>query len=150
MSQVLLDSNLLCLLVVGGTEPSAIARHRRLSAFAEDDYQRLLGLLSGVDTILSCPHILAEASNLLRYSKDPLRRSYMRTLASLSEYIEEEWRPLREVSTREEYNRLGLTDAVIVALSESGADLLTVDLDLYLAVLAAGQKATNYNHLRDY
>jgi hypothetical protein len=50
---------------------------------------------------------------------------------------------------RDEFIRLGLTDSVLLELGRSGATLLTVDLDLYLAALDAGLNVINYNHLKE-
>jgi hypothetical protein len=50
---------------------------------------------------------------------------------------------------RPEYNRLGLTDAVLLTVSAEGATLLTDDLDLHLAALNAGLSSINFNELRD-
>jgi len=48
-----------------------------------------------------------------------------------------------------EYDQLGLTDAVLLTLSENKCTILTVDLDLYLAALRKRLTAINYNHVRD-
>ncbi len=46
------------------------------------------------------------------------------------------------------YPRLGLTDATLLAALEDH-DILTTDLDLYLAALHRGRKAINFTHLRE-
>jgi hypothetical protein len=50
---------------------------------------------------------------------------------------------------RTEYRRLGLADAALLCVADSGATILTDDVDLYLAAVRAGLKAINYNHIRE-
>jgi hypothetical protein len=57
--------------------------------------------------------------------------------------------PSKEAASRREFVRLGLTGAVLLRLAETGASLLTVRLDLFLAAQASGFDAVNYNHVRD-
>jgi len=47
------------------------------------------------------------------------------------------------------FQRLGLTDAVILSMELSSAPLLTVDLDLTLAAMHAGRETINYNWYRE-
>ena len=48
-----------------------------------------------------------------------------------------------------DYLRLGLTDAAILTVLSDQVALLTADLDLYLAALKRGHRATNLRHLKD-
>lgn len=55
----------------------------------------------------------------------------------------------RQAVARDEFLRIGLTDAAILEMATASHTLLTVDLDLYLTALNRGLKAENFNHLRD-
>jgi len=54
-----------------------------------------------------------------------------------------------DVISNDSFLHLGLTDAVLVRLTQEGAQLLTTDLGLHLAVLAAGQPSVNFNEIRN-
>ncbi len=70
-------------------------------------------------------------------------------LADLASKFAERWIPSIVATTRPEFRRLGLTDAVLLCLAESGSPLLTKDSSLYRAAIDAGYAATNFNHLID-
>jgi hypothetical protein len=53
----------------------------------------------------------------------------------------------RNATNRVEYLRLGLTDAALLTLSQTGGCLLTTDLDLDLAALGAGHASKNFFHM---
>ncbi len=46
-----------------------------------------------------------------------------------------------------EFLRLGLTDSVLLEISDNSRTILTADLDLYLSALDKGLKAVNFRHL---
>ncbi|MEZ5865688.1 MAG: hypothetical protein R3D25_17040 [Geminicoccaceae bacterium] len=67
LKAVLLDTNLLILLVIGAVDPRWIGRHKRSRAFVASDWRLLQDLIDN-KPILTTPHVLTEASNLLRKS----------------------------------------------------------------------------------
>jgi hypothetical protein len=56
--------------------------------------------------------------------------------------------PCTAALARPEFLRLGLTDAGILAAQRDDVGLVTADLDLYLASVAAGLDAINFTHER--
>jgi hypothetical protein len=63
---VLVDTNLLLLLFVGGYDRGLVERFPRTAdRFVSVDYDTLAGLLSGFRQIVTTPHILTETSNLI-------------------------------------------------------------------------------------
>lgn len=149
MKVVLLDSNLLVLLVIGVVNKRWIGRHKRSRAFEPSDWELLLDLINQ-RPVLTTPHILTEASNLLRSGglKGEAEEQLMAALATFFDNAREEHVPARDVSTNVVYLRLGLADAVIHSLARPDIELLTADFDLYRAALHKGQPVTNFNHYR--
>lgn len=149
--KVVLDTNLALLLVVGLTNPAYIAKHKRLAAYRQEDFWLLGTLLDSYAGIVFCPNVLSETSNLLRHVKEPIRGELSAEFASVvrAATVSETYVPSAGVVAHDAFHRLGLTDAVLLTLTESDSVLLTADLALYLAVLSAGRDAVNYNHVRD-
>jgi hypothetical protein len=146
----LLDANLLVLLVIGEVELQWIGKHKRSKAFVPSDWQLLWRLIDGAP-ISTTPHILTEASNLLRQG-GLWPAAHARLMGALADFIataEEVHVPARDVATTSIFLRLGLTDAAIHSLARLDVHLLTSDFELYDAALRLGQPVTNFNHYRD-
>lgn len=148
-SVVALDTNLAVLLAVGATDPDHIARHKRLRIYDKAAFHLLDALLGAADSLVWCPHVLAETSNLARYINDPIRTEVSRTLALLIEKHRECEVTSADAASHPAYVRLGLTDSVLLKLAETGATLVTDDLDLHLAAIRSGHASINFNELRD-
>ena len=65
---LLLDTNLLLLLFIGGKDTSLIKKAKTLAAYTEEDYELLQEFtsLNRFTGLLTTPHIIMEASNLLQ------------------------------------------------------------------------------------
>lgn len=149
MRTVLIDTNLLVLLVVGATSRNYIDKHKRLTAFIQEDYDVLLELISGVQAIRVTPNILTETSNLAAYINEPARSQVFQTFQRLVSSFLELYVPSAVAVGRWEFIRLGLTDAAVLEALTDQAVLLTTDLDLFLAAQATGALAINFNQVRD-
>lgn len=148
MPRLAVDANLVVLLVVGAVHRSWVGTHKRLSAYSPDDYDLLISIIGPFAPVVACPNVLTEASNLLRDSRD--RKALLpRALQLLVSELDKNYVSSAAAMTRGEYSRLGLTDAVLLHLADTGATLLTADLDLYLAASRAGYPVFNFNHIRD-
>ncbi|GGA40150.1 PIN domain-containing protein [Sphingomonas psychrolutea] len=147
--RVIIDTNLLCLLAVGRVGVDWIARHKRLQAYNALDYELLAQVLGGFTHWVTTPHILAETSNLIRQTSNPLASLASVSLAELILQSDELAVSGVTVVKIPEYVRLGVTDAAILALLADGCSLVSVDFDLYIASVAAGHSAINFNHLRE-
>lgn len=149
MSVVLIDTNLLVLLVVGGVSREYIARHKRLAEFIADDYDVLVQVLSNFTSLLVTPNTLTETSNLAAHISEPAKGQVLAALHELITRATESYVPSQEASSRKEFIRLGLTDASILQLCINQVTLLTTDLDLWMAAMRGGVTAINFNHFRD-
>ncbi len=144
-----IDAQLLVLLVVGLASPEFIGKHRRLNAYTSDDFDLLRDLIARHTVVVVTPNALTEASNLLGYSNDPIKSQLFETLKALVGSVREEYIESRLACDRDEFVRLGLSDAAFLSTDKDECTLVTADLDLYLAALAGGHEAINFNHLRD-
>lgn len=148
MRSLLVDANLLVLLVVGLANEGWIRSHKALSAYDRRDFQALKTFMGFFDTLCVTPNTLTECSNLGRQIGGQAKRGISLTLGALIRTATERHLGSIEVCEGEDYARLGLTDAVLLALMNEKMTLLTADLDLYLAACAIDpERAFNFNHL---
>ena len=144
-----IDANLLVLLVVGSVGRDLIAKHRRLREYTAEDYEILVDVLGPVDRVLVTPNTLTETSNLLAQHADPERSRFFDRLRVFIQETEEVVIASIQASSHSAFGRLGLTDAALLQVATKETPLVTVDLDLYLAVLEKGEDAAvNFTHLR--
>lgn len=146
---LVIDANLCVLWVLGTLDPRLVGSHKGLKEYESRDFEALIEIVARAPRVMLCPHVLTETSNLARRI-DRSRREQVSIIIQLfvsrfGEAPAESGPSMR----RAEYRRLGLTDAVLLELSSGNANLLTADLDLYLAAAQAGYRAVNFNHLRD-
>lgn len=149
MRSVLLDTNLLCLLVIGRVGEEQIERHKRLSRYDRAAFALLKETLNQFDQLVLCPHVLAECSNLVRQPDQSLQLAAANELAVIIGITKEQHLPAVTAVADKDYRRLGLTDAVLLQLATPGYILLSDDLDLYLVASRRGIMAVNFNHLRE-
>jgi len=151
VSSVAVDSNLLLLFVVGSASRDYIAKHKRLRAYTETDFDLLVEQLSFVSAVLLTPNTLTETSNLIDHIGEPARSHIYQTLNALLSLPESEERyvPSKRATSLPELPRSGLTDCALLNLCAEGVPLITADLQLFFAAVGRGAKALNFNHLRD-
>jgi hypothetical protein len=145
---VLLDTQLLVLLVVGETDPSMIEKHRALKAYTEEDYILLQCELGENFKLVLLPYIVAETSNWLRQRGKPDQVDLMISLANMISQHEEFYVPSTTLVSHSYYVDLGIADAAILQHCAEGYEILTADLDLYVAAGVLSIKATNFTHRR--
>jgi hypothetical protein len=149
MRRVILDTNVLLLFVIGRTDRSMIASHKRARQFTSGDYDTLVTALRRrrVQTIITTPHILSECSNLLRYTTDPAKARLSDHFAEIIDDVLEIHNPSSNSILHRAYRSLGLTDAGILSTLDRTMELITADFDLYAAALHEGHSAENFNHI---
>ena len=147
--KILLDSNLTVLLAVGLTDKSYISKHKRLSAYDENDFDIVIALLSESKGIVFSPNVLSEVSNFLRQTKDPIKTEISNTFIKIISGASEIFVESRDASLDQHFLRLGLTDAVMLMLANTESVLFTADAGLYIAALERGHEAINYFHLKE-
>lgn len=150
MPLVLVDTNLLLVLMVGRADRSYLAAHKRTRDYDSADVDVLEALVGAYDGIATAPHVLSEASNLLRQIGNPARDRIQEELRSFILSCAERSIASALGCLHEEYFALGLTDAVVLtACAISGTDdqrieLLTADEPIYNRALSLGLPAELY------
>ena len=142
----LIDSCLLVLLIVSGTNRKYISKHKNLyPIYNAGHFDVLLGMVSGAPRIVCTAHILTETSNLLRQVSDPIRSEVMIVFRELIRSAQELSIESRKASESSDFIRLGLTDAAIVSLDPREVQILTVDHNLHIASSRNGFDVINMN-----
>ena len=143
------DTNLLVLFVTGNVDEEIIGKHRRLREYTRNDYAALIREIDQYNRILVTPNTLTETSNLLAQQGEPERSRLLERLRVLIHETEEIIVASTEASGDDAFHRLGLTDSALIQLASQDTPLLTVDFDLYYAILQRRENAVvNFTHLR--
>lgn len=147
-SGVFIDTNLLVLLLVGTVNQRRIATFKRTQGFTLADFRLLQSLIKWFGSPLySTPHILSQVSDLTDLSGHE-REAIRGLFTSLVATIEEQYDTAGELVKTPAFGRFGLADASIAAVCKRGVLVLTGDLNLQVALQAAGLDALNFNHVR--
>lgn len=153
VSGYFIDANLLVLLVVGSAGRDYISKHRRLRRFSKEDYDLLLRVIrraKGPKRVFVTPNTLTETSNLLDQHREPERSLFFERLRFLIEDSEEVTVTSATAASNSSFERLGLTDAVLLEAVTAEKPLVTVDVELYLQVLSKGENAAiNFARVQD-
>ncbi len=146
---LLIDTNLLVLFVVGTASKEYIAKHKKLTEFTVEDYDRLVKIIAKASEVLVTPNTLTETSNLAAYINEPARGKVLNVLRTVVSASQERYVPSSVAAERKEFVQLGLADAALLEIAAKDVTLLTTDFALYNIALAKGAQAINFNHLRD-
>lgn len=147
MSDLLLDTNVLLLLVVGSFERGAVSRNKRTAQFSEADFDLLNRERLKYSRTVTTPGILTEVSDLLPESWHRTLGGHMVSL--YGDFIEQS--AGKEIVTKDPvFVRLGYADAMILTLATENITVMTDDVQLYLELEYRGSTVINFNHLRTY
>ncbi|MGB7158325.1 MAG: hypothetical protein WBD40_09690 [Tepidisphaeraceae bacterium] len=145
MTNVLLDTNLLLLLIIGSWDRSSVSRFKRTSQFDEADFDLLVREIGRYGQVVTTPSILTESSNLIR---DDAHVRIAPSMVRLYATLVERWTGKSQVTADRSFSRLGYCDAMVLTVAQEGTAVLTDDLDLYMELSYRNQAVTNFNHLR--
>lgn len=146
---ILLDTNLLTLLIIGFTKVDLIGRHKNTrDDFSVHDFELLKKTISLSSEIIVAPHVLAEASSLLRQIGDPDRSKIMNVFCNFIERTKEIYIKSSSATARDEFVRLGLTDNILIEAGSKDIVLLSTDAPLCIAAELNGHGAINFDHVR--
>lgn len=148
MRQVLLDTNLLLLLIVGRLDPAQIQKHKSTRNFSVSDHGLLVHKLAEYSSIVTTPAILTEASNLLGNIKSHLL--FAGSMAELCGKFLEIHHPKETIFANKSFARLGYADCSILSAISQEVVLITVDVHLYLQASKDGWESINFYHLRNF
>lgn len=144
---ILPDSNLLLLLLIGSFERQRIRAFKRTSEFSESDFDLLVVFLSGFRRRKTTPHILTEVSNLANALPEYLKPAWFAHFAAQVGAFFEVYEESKILMQRLEFHAFGLTDAAICSLS-SGTLILTKDFRLSGFLRSRNLPVLDFNEIR--
>jgi hypothetical protein len=148
-SDIIVDSNLLLLLLIGTYDQAQITQFKRTAIFTANDYRALLSLLAQFRSVCTTPHVLAEVSNLANGLPAELRYKVMIAFAELIKTFTEQFIPAVKLAPQSEFVLFGITDCGLAEISGETL-VLTTDGRLAAYLQQQGKKALNFHHLRPY
>jgi hypothetical protein len=144
---IVVDTNLVLILIIGNYNPARIATFKNTCAYTADDYVLLTRLLRHFERRIALPNILTEVDNLSRQIDT-------REYAAISESLLHWQVGLDEIYLRSSlvigsnlHRKIGLTDSLIIALSEEFL-VLTADFPLASRLASMERDVINFNNLR--
>lgn len=148
--RVLLDTNLLVLFIVGGTDLAYIGKHKNCTnrKYTEEDYNAILSLALASSGVVTTPQILSETSNLLRQTSEPIKQE---VTALLRLYIKEKDEIYIHSSTSADdnfYSILGFSDVSILSAMDENTVLVTDDGPLHSAACSRSLQAIHLEEIR--
>ena len=145
---VLVDSNLLLLYLIGHCDPRIIPRFVRTQKYTIPDFHLLSGILDRLfKTVLTTPNILTEVSNLATKLSENERPAFFDAMKTRVAALDETYCKSADACEDRNYRTLGLTDAVPLNLCP-GVLVLTDDLPLYQVIASRGHDVINFTHIR--
>ena len=153
VKSIILDTNLLILLVVGTTDLNLIAKHKNCNSYTIDDFEALRLYLEKTKAIriIVTPNTLTETSNLLAQTNELDKKRVLHRLKTFTKnkmFFYEDFITSSQAMDRDEFEQLGLTDSVLLELSNSEALLLTADNKLHSAALNKKYLAANFGYIK--
>jgi hypothetical protein len=144
---VLIDTNLLVLYLVGLVNRQRIRNFKRTGDFSLDDFDLLVELIRWFGKLIATPHVLSQVSDLTDLKDEEL--TAVRTLFKrLIGQIDEQYDEVQGIVSDPIFDRLGSTDAAIAVAGARKILVLTTDLQLQVALQDRGLDALNFNHVR--
>lgn len=145
---ILIDTNILLMLFVGGFDRDLIGNFKRTATYTPDDYDLLQNLLTLIPKLVTTPHVLAEVNSLSSQLGEPKRSEYFAFFADRLRLLDERQVSSAEASRVSGFEKVGLTDSAILALSKNDFLILTDDFRLSNFLAKAGVDYINFNYLR--
>jgi hypothetical protein len=144
---LVLDSNLLLLLLIGSYNRDLIATFKRVGAYSDGDYDMLRRLVAGFQNLVSTPHVLTEVSNLANSLPSPLKSFWFDHFANRISGIEERSAPAGVLAAMPEFANFGITDAALARLTQTTL-LVTADDRLCSHLRRRSLLAISFNDVR--
>ena len=146
--EIVIDSCLLLLLVVGSIDRSGISSRKGLKQFSADHFDFLLLMILQAPRLVILSHVVAETHSLIGRCYDRAR-----LIGFLGQLVCDNIDSRRNscwASRQPEFLYLGFTDVLLIqAADRQNRVLLTIDFGLYTASRNRGIDAINFNHYID-
>jgi rRNA-processing protein FCF1 len=147
---ILVDANLLLLYFVGSFNPALIPAYKRTKTYTVDDFAVLHRFIHYFDHLLTTPNILTEVSNLSTALEEHVRQEYFKKFKNMVTLLNEKVVLSKRAVANKCFEKYGLTDAVIVELSQKKYLVITDDFKLSNLLYSINIEVINFNHIRGY
>lgn len=145
---VLVDSNLLLVYFIGKYDIERIQTFKRTCKYTIEDFQIINKFLGYFNAIITTPNILTEVSNLLNQLPDNCKSYYYKEFKNNILCFNEIYESSVSVCNCVYFEKIGLTDSGIAALSKGKYLILTDDFPLSSYLQSLDIDFINFNHIR--
>lgn len=145
MREVILDTNIFTLFLIGQIDPLKIPKNKRTSVYKTEHYEFLLDILSKFDTILFCPNIATEVDNLLNENligEDKYK--YLILTKDIFSKSVEKYLETKDIIRDWHYDSIGITDTAILNMAKNCDLLISGDSQLCDFAKAEGVEVFNF------
>ncbi len=145
---IIVDANLLLLYFVGSYDSSLIGEFKRTKVFNIEDYNLIASIIQYFNKVVTTPNILTEVSNLSTALPERRRFDYFGEFAKQVLVLEEIYVESQQACDVSAFYKFGLTDSVIIYVSQKQYLVLTADFPLAGYLQKMGVEAINFNNIR--
>lgn len=146
-----MDANLLLLYLCGRSFRHNLHQLKFLRRYTPEDVDFITRVVEYFPHVVTTPNILTEASNIAgRDLRDDVRATFSIELVRSLEVWSEDYVESHSACADDTFARLGLTDAVITKLAETGVLVLSDDFRLTGVLQTRGLQALNLNDVRGW
>jgi predicted nucleic acid-binding protein len=130
MRDVIIDTNIFILFLVGQINENKIKNYTRNSLYTKEDYYFLLNILSNYDRIITSPNILTEVDNILNRITGEDKYKYLVLVKTIYKQTVEKYIKTDIISQNWFFDSLGITDSAILMMAKESELLISGDSSL--------------------
>ncbi|RCJ37915.1 hypothetical protein A6770_14095 [Nostoc minutum NIES-26] len=149
--EILVDTNILLLFLVGSVNPERITKFNRTQQFIPEDYELLLEFIARFHKLVTTPNILTEVNSLANQLGEPERSQCFAIFAQFAQNVtrlNEHYIKSLDAVTVDRFVKFGLTDCGILTLARGKHLVLTDDLKLTNYLQSLDIDVINFNNIR--
>ena len=130
MRDVIIDTNIFILFLVGQINENRIKNYTRNSLYTKEDYYFLLNVLSDYDRIITSPNILTEVDNILNRIGGEDKYKYLVLVKTMYKQTIEKYIKTEMITQNWYFDSLGITDSSILMMAKDCELLISGDRSL--------------------
>jgi len=130
MRDVIIDTNIFILFLVGQINENRIKNYMRNSLYTKEDYYFLLSVLADYDRIITSPNILTEVDNILNRIGGEDKYKYLVLVKTMYKQTIEKYIKTEMITQNWYFDSLGITDSSILMMAKDCELLISGDSSL--------------------
>ena len=130
MRDVIIDTNIFILFLVGQINENRIKNYMRNSLYTKEDYYFLLSVLADYDRIITSPNILTEVDNILNRIGGEDKYKYLVLAKTMYKQTIEKYIKTEKITQNWYFDSLGITDSSILMMAKDCELLISGDSSL--------------------